>query len=109
MKKMKIKKGRFIRSICILLLIAGILGFLSIRFTISILDYEHYSSYQIIGQSIVSNKDGYHNVFSFDNGPTFIEYKQDIGSWSQNKYWDGVMADEGCGITAISIIVSRLC
>lgn len=63
----------------------------------------------IIGQTIIKNSDGYTTTFTISNTEypkTYIEYKQNLGSWSENSYWGGTMTDNGCGITAISIIAS---
>ena len=38
---------------------------------------------------------------------TYIEYKQNAdSSWSNNQYWGGTMAENGCGITALATILS---
>lgn len=66
-------------------------------------------SYAGIGQKKVKNKDGYFTTFTTEekNQKTYNEYKQNgNASWSNKKYWDGVMADTGCGITAIATILS---
>ncbi len=65
------------------------------------------SKYQGIGQQQVSGKDGYFTTFTDISGKTYKEYKQNgTASWANKKYWDGVMCDTGCGITALSIILS---
>ncbi len=67
------------------------------------------SNYAGIGQEKVDNKDGYFTTFTTveENLKIYKEYKQNgNSSWSDNEYWDGTMADNGCGITAISIILS---
>lgn len=44
---------------------------------------------------------------SYTINKVYKEYKQNgNSSWSNNKYWDSIMANEGCGITSISIILS---
>jgi hypothetical protein len=61
------------------------------------------------GQEKVSNKDGYFTTFTTieNNQKTYKEYKQNgDSSWSNNDYWSGTMSDNGCGITAIAIILS---
>ncbi len=69
------------------------------------LDYN--GNYNGIGQKIVSNQDGYFTTFTDISGKTYKEYKQNgTSSWSNKKYWDGNMSDTGCGITAMSIILS---
>jgi len=55
-------------------------------------------------------KIGYFTTFttiSKNNKKIYKEYKQNgTSSWSQNNYWDDNMENSGCGITAISIILS---
>lgn len=64
-------------------------------------------NYLGIGQEKIENKDGYFTIFKSKNGKTYKEYKQNgNSSWSKNKYWDNTMESDGCGITAISIILS---
>lgn len=61
------------------------------------------------GQERVSDKDGYFTTFTTENNykKTYIEYKQNgTSSWSSKEYWDDNMENSGCGITAISIILS---
>lgn len=63
--------------------------------------------YSGIGQESISNKDGYFTTFTTIDKKTYIEYKQNgNASWSNHQYWDGTMAENGCGITALSIILS---
>lgn len=63
----------------------------------------HYTG---IGQETVKNKDGYFTTFTTKQ-KTYKEYKQNgNSSWSNHPYWDNTMATDGCGITAISIILS---
>lgn len=65
------------------------------------------SNYPGIGQKNVEGKDGYFTTFTTKNNKTYKEYKQNgNSSWSNNKYWDDTMKTDGCGITAISIILS---
>lgn len=72
--------------------------------TVKLDNNENYSG---IGQKKVSGKDGYFTTFTDISGKTYKEYKQNgSSSWSNKKYWDGNMAETGCGITAISIILS---
>ena len=65
--------------------------------------------YSGTGQAKVSNKDGYFTTFT-TNEPykkTYIEYKQNgDSSWSKNTYWNDYMENSGCGITAMSVILS---
>lgn len=67
------------------------------------------SNYPGIGQKNVSNKDGYFTTFttSGSSPKTYKEYKQNgTSSWANSNYWDGTMETTGCGITAMSIILS---
>lgn len=66
-------------------------------------------NYAGIGQEKVNNKDGYFTTFTtIDNHKkTYKEYKQNgNSSWSEKEYWGGTMAENGCGITVMSIILS---
>ena len=61
------------------------------------------------GQEKVKNKDGYFTTFTTEekNKKTYIEYKQNgNSSWSNHSYWGSTMAENGCGITVMSIILS---
>lgn len=61
------------------------------------------------GQKKAKNKDGYFTTFTTgeEHKKTYKEYKQNgDASWSENEYWDSTMAESGCGITAISVILS---
>lgn len=54
-------------------------------------------------------KDGYFTTFTTVdvNQKTYKEYKQNgSSSWASHRYWGGTMEENGCGITAISIILS---
>lgn len=66
-------------------------------------------NYYGIGQEKVKNKDGYFTTFTTGEShkKTYKEYKQNgNSSWSNNEYWGGTMAENGCGITTLSIILS---
>lgn len=74
-----------------------------------IIKQDYNDKYSGIGQKTVENKDGYFSTFTTEttNEKTYKEYKQNGDySWSNNDYWSGTMADNGCGITALSIILS---
>lgn len=74
-----------------------------------IIKLDENKDYSGIGQEKINNKDGYFTTFTtIDNHKkTYIEYKQNgNSSWSQNEYWNGTMAENGCGITVLSIILS---
>ena len=61
------------------------------------------------GQEKVKNKDGYFTTFTTEDNykKIYIEYKQNSdSSWKNNEYWGGTMAENGCGITVMSIILS---
>ena len=67
------------------------------------------NNYLGIGQEKVKDKDGYFTTFTTVDKykKTYIEYKQNgDSSWSNNEYWGGTMAENGCGITALAIILS---
>ena len=66
-------------------------------------------NYSGVGQEKAKGKDGYFTTFTTTENykKTYIEYKQNgDSSWSKNQYWGGTMAENGCGITALSIILS---
>ena len=66
-------------------------------------------NYSGIGQEKVKNKDGCFTTFTTEDNykKTYIEYKQNgNSSWSNKEYWGGTMAENGCGITVMSIILS---
>lgn len=67
------------------------------------------TNYSGIGQEKVEGQDGYFTTFTTGekNQKTYKEYKQNgTSSWALLPYWDGTMETDGCGITAMSIIVS---
>ena len=56
-------------------------------------------NYSGIGQEKINEKDGYFTTFTTEDNykKTYIEYKQNgNSSWSNNKYWGGTMAENGC-------------
>lgn len=66
-------------------------------------------NYSGIGQEAVKNKEGYFTTFTTKekNKKIYKEYKQNENApWSNNEYWGGTMAENGCGITTLSIILS---
>lgn len=66
-------------------------------------------NYLGIGQEVVKNKDGYFTTFTTkdEHRKTYKEYKQNgDSSWNKSTYWGGTMESNGCGITAMSIILS---
>ncbi len=63
-------------------------------------------NYLADGKTKIEGKDGYETIFKTENR-TYKEYKQNgVASWAQNSYWGGTMEENGCGITAMSIILS---
>lgn len=65
--------------------------------------------YSGIGQEKIKNKDGYFTTFTTEDNhkKTYKEYKQNgNSSWAHNEYWSGSMAENGCGITVLSILLS---
>ena len=66
-------------------------------------------NYSGIGQEKVQNKDGYFTTFTTEDNykKTYKEYKQNgNSSWANNEYWGGTMAENGCGITVMAILLS---
>lgn len=62
-----------------------------------------------IGQEKVTNKDGYFTTFINEENykKTYKKYKQNgNSSWSTKEYLDSTMAENGCSITVMSIILS---
>lgn len=56
-------------------------------------------NYSGIGQEAVKNKEGYFTTFTTieKNKKTYKEYKQNANApWSNNEYWGGTMAENGC-------------
>lgn len=114
MSKRKLKKKRLIIFIVLLylifILIKNFPNFINFYFFsgYKIIKQDTNSNYSGIGQTKVKNQDGYFETFTTENNEkTYIEYKQNgNASWAQNEYWGGTMEENGCGITAISIILS---
>ena len=74
-----------------------------------VIKHDSNSSYAGIGQKKVKHKDGYFTTFTTEENhqKTYLEYKQNgNSSWSNNTYWGNTMAENGCGITVMSIILS---
>lgn len=74
-----------------------------------VIKLDNNSNYSGIGQEKVKNKDGYFTTFTTENNykKTYKEYKQNgNSSWVNNKYWNGSMSENGCGITIMSILLS---
>lgn len=65
--------------------------------------------YSGIGKETINNAEGYTSTFTTisNHQKKYIEYKQNQNSsWAQKSYWGGTMAENGCGITSMSIIAS---
>lgn len=74
-----------------------------------IIKQDENKNYSGKGQEKIANKDGYFTTFTTidEYKKTYIEYKQNgNSSWSNNQYWNGTMAENGCGITALATILS---
>ncbi len=119
MKKKKIIELLIILGICLLLKNCSFsdLSYNLNKFISKVTNSSEYKTikqdvnknYSGIGQEKIKNKDGYFTTFTTteNNKKTYIEYKQNgNSSWSNNQYWGGTMAENGCGITALSIILS---
>ena len=75
----------------------------------AVIKLDENENYKSIGQKNVESKDGYFTTFTTVdvNEKTYKEYKQNGTSpWANHRYWGGTMEENGCGITAISIILS---
>lgn len=73
----------------------------------SIIKKDNNENYSGIGKKAIEGQDGYSTTFTSFKNKVYKEFKQNgNSSWSTLAYWDGTMADNGCGITAISIILS---
>lgn len=117
-KKRKITFRKIVSLIIIIFLIYVFYQLLSIDHTIDdwpkssaykVIKQDKNSNYEGVGQQKVSRKDGYFTTFTTGNNhkKTYKEYKQNgNASWSENEYWNTTMSESGCGITAMSIILS---
>lgn len=76
------------------------------------IEQSYSSNNSIEGQNSVEKQDGYNTTFTTLNTKykkTYKEYKQNMdSSWSDNSYWGGTMRENGCGITSMAIVASRL-
>lgn len=73
----------------------------------SVLKQDQNKNYSGDGQKKVSHQDGYFTTFTTLDKKIYREYKQNgNSSWSQKEYWGGTMAENGCGITSLAIILS---
>ena len=67
----------------------------------------------IDGQVTIEEQDGYTTIFTTLNDKhkkTYKEFKQNLesSSWSEKSYWGGTMRENGCGITSLAVIASRI-
>lgn len=124
MKKRNRKKLNVKNIILFILIISFILYIMlersDVREIADYLNIGNSNGYQVIkqdkndkysgkGQKKVSGKDGYFTTFTTESSheKTYLEYKQNgNSSWSQKEYWGATMAENGCGITVMSIILS---
>lgn len=75
--------------------------------TVNIDELANNSLYLGIGQETVEGKDGYDTTFTTSNGKVYKEYKQNgNSSWKNNFYWGGTVEENGCGLAAISTLLS---
>lgn len=117
-KKKKITFRKIVSLIIIIFLIYIFYQLLSINHTIDnptkstvykVIKQDKNNNYEGLGQQKFSRKDGYFTTFTTGNNhkKTYKEYKQNgTASWSENEYWNTTMSESGCGITAMSIILS---
>lgn len=117
-KKKKITFRKIVSLIIIIFIIYVFYQLLSINYTIDdspksnvykVIKQDKNKHYNGIGQQKVSKKDGYFTTFTTGDTykKTYKEYKQNgNASWSENEYWNTTMSESGCGITAMSIILS---
>ena len=106
MKKHK-KKKVILLLVLWILLIAVFLSYKNCDYPI--IAQSKNENYAGIGQEKTSRQDGYFTTFTTveEYKKIYKEYKQNgTSSWSDHEYWDGTMSDNGCGITALSIILS---
>lgn len=113
-KKKKLRLGRIFLLLMIGLLFYGYTNYDTIFDTFFSTDYKiihqnENKKYAGIGQKEVKNEDGYFTTFTTEENhqKTYFEYKQnETASWSKKSYWGGTMQENGCGITALSTILS---
>lgn len=114
---MKRKKLNIRKIILLLFILTCILYFYNIHYKTNFDNSTNYKTikldnnknYSGIGQEKIKNEDGYFTTFTTGKKyqKTYKEYKQNgNSSWSTNEYWGGTMAENGCGITVLSIILS---
>lgn len=119
-KMKKLNKKKLLFFILILILVVYLRN-LSVNFdTNPFFNLSNHSGYKTIkqdkndkylgvGQQWVDNQDGYFTTFTTieQDKKTYKEYKQNgNASWVNLSYWGGTMAENGCGITSLAIILS---
>ncbi len=116
---MKKRKKKSKKIILLLLLILAFLIYQNYPYIFETF-FTNSSDYKIIcekknqnytgsGQQEIKDSDGYFTTFTSKetHQKTYKEYKQNgTASWHNNAYWGGTMEENGCGITALSIILS---
>lgn len=93
----------------IIILIIGMYWYFKNQPKLGIPGEERNTSYQGKGQEKGNKEEGYPTTFITEeqNQKVYLEYKQNgKAPWSNHSYWGGTMAENGCGITAMSIIAS---
>lgn len=60
------------------------------------------------GVEVYESGDGYNKKYTSSAGITYIQYKQNEGSYAQHPFWSNTIATDGCGPTALSIIASGI-
>ena len=86
-----------------------ILNLFNISSEFKVIKIDLNKNYPGTGQQKIKDKDGYFTTFTTEDKykKTYKEYKQNgNSSWSNKEYWGGTMAENGCGITVMSIILS---
>lgn len=108
MKKHKKKSRPIFKLIIVFIIIFSIFNiFKKFSFYYTNIAQTSNKNYAGIGQKKANNNDGYFTTFTTKNNKKYIEYKQNgTSSWASKEYWGGTMEENGCGITAMSIILS---
>lgn len=116
-KARKIKKTLiYIRKAMLIICLFGLTSFVVIKINqgnakdddifYPVIKQDTNENYDGLGQEGIKGKDGYFTTFTTAHERTFLEYKQNDGSWKDNEYWGGTMEDNGCGIVALATLLS---